>query len=301
MKIFATLFAVTLLTLACLAATAQAAPAIDPTPDSTPEPLPDKTTYTLFNPVPDDLLRDFSSDRPTKGSTPYTVDAGHFQYEADIAAWSYDRYNAARITTSNVTLFDAVMKLGLTQNTELELGLAPLNLAHTQDYGAGGKSAAFGFGDVTARLKYNIFGNDAGDNVVAIVPYVKVPTAEHDIGNGYWESGVYLPVSIGLPNDWSIGALTELDIEKNANLNGVHTNYQNLINLNHPLFSKTITGSVEFWSDVNNDHGVATQYTGDLSLAWLATKNLQFDGGVNVGLNKAAPDMQIYAGISQRF
>ena len=35
---------------------------------------PDKSAYTLFNPVPDDQMRSFSTDRPTKSDTPYTVD-----------------------------------------------------------------------------------------------------------------------------------------------------------------------------------------------------------------------------------
>ena len=29
-------------------------------------PAPDKSSYTLFNPVPDNLMRSFSTDRPTK-------------------------------------------------------------------------------------------------------------------------------------------------------------------------------------------------------------------------------------------
>ena len=45
---------------------------------------PDKSQYWLFNPAPDDQMRDFSTDRPPKAYVPFTVDAGHFQYETDI-------------------------------------------------------------------------------------------------------------------------------------------------------------------------------------------------------------------------
>ena len=38
----------------------------------------DKSGYTLFNPTPDDALRTFSPDRPTKSNGPLTVDAGRF-------------------------------------------------------------------------------------------------------------------------------------------------------------------------------------------------------------------------------
>jgi len=44
----------------------------------------EKDQYTLFNPTPVDKMRAFNTDRPTKSNVPYTVDAGHFQYEGDI-------------------------------------------------------------------------------------------------------------------------------------------------------------------------------------------------------------------------
>src|SRR5207253_1969146 len=50
----------------------------------------DKSQYTLFNPTPRDRMRDFNTDRPTKSNVPYTVDAGHFQYEGDIFIYGFD-------------------------------------------------------------------------------------------------------------------------------------------------------------------------------------------------------------------
>src|SRR5579864_7465778 len=45
---------------------------------------PDKSSYTLFDPVPDDLMRKFAPDRPTKGFSVRTIDAGHIEIETDI-------------------------------------------------------------------------------------------------------------------------------------------------------------------------------------------------------------------------
>ena len=36
-----------------------------------------KSQYTLFNPTPDRLLRDLTTDRPDTTECPFTVDAGH--------------------------------------------------------------------------------------------------------------------------------------------------------------------------------------------------------------------------------
>ena len=41
------------------------------------------------------------------------------------------------------------------------------------------------------------------------------------------------------------------------------------------------------------DLAAARQHEGDA--------DLQFDGGVNIGLNDATPDVQVYGGISRRF
>jgi len=264
-------------------------------------PIPDKSEYNLFTPVPDDLMRSFATDRPTKSDSPYTVDAGHFQYEADLANWTYDNYNSAKTTSSNLLLGDPTLKMGLTRNTDLEFALAPLNIDATHNRITKNNTNGTGFGDIYSRIKVNLLGDDGGDYALAIVPYVKAPTASHEIGNGHWEGGGYMPFIATLPEDWTLDITSEVDILENAALNGNHANFQNLINFNHPMFSPDLTGYVEFWSDVNNDKNTPTQYTLDFATSWLVKDNLQLDVGINIGLNKAASDVQPYLGISQRF
>lgn len=261
---------------------------------------PDKSAYTLFNPVPDDLMRDFSTDRPAKSNSATTVDAGHFQYETDILSWAYDRYSTLRQTTSNLVVFDPVLKVGLTNATDLEIAVAPINSDHTTDRSTDAHTSSFGFGDVTTRVKFNLFGNEGGNYAMAIVPFVKAPTAAAPIGNTHWEGGAYAPFTISLTNAWSVTLETEIDILENASMDGVHPNYQNLINVSYPIFGN-ITGQAELWSDVNMDTNTPAQYTFDLAALWSVHKNLQLDIGANIGLDKAAPDLQIYTGISQRF
>ncbi|HEY1244368.1 MAG TPA: hypothetical protein VGF29_06000, partial [Hyphomicrobiaceae bacterium] len=40
------------------------------------EAAPDRSQYTLFNPVPERLLRDMTTNRPDITESPFTVDAG---------------------------------------------------------------------------------------------------------------------------------------------------------------------------------------------------------------------------------
>jgi hypothetical protein len=258
------------------------------------------TSYDLFHPVPESEMRDFTTDRPTKSNSPTTVDAGHFQYESDLVNWSYDRSNYSGTTTSNLLLFDPTLKLGLTQNSDFELALAPMNLNRATNRTAGTTTSLFGFGDVYARVKYNLMGNGGGDLGLAVVPYVKAPTASRGIGNNHWEGGIYAPLSVALPDGWTMTLQSELDFLQNTALDGTHQNYQNLINFGHEVV-KDVTGYAEFWSDVNTDRNAPTQYTLDFAAAWLVRANVQLDAGINIGLNKAATDYQPYLGLSQRF
>ena len=58
--------------------------------------MPDKSGYNLFNPVPENLLRDLSPDRPDATESPYTVDAGHYQLEMDFANFTSTKRAAPR-------------------------------------------------------------------------------------------------------------------------------------------------------------------------------------------------------------
>jgi hypothetical protein len=205
--------------------------------------------------------------------------------------------------TPDTIVADPTLKLGLTNNTDLEVALAPFNYLRSTNRTTGVKTDGNGFGDVYTRLKVNLLGDDGGDYAVAIVPYFKAPTGSRTLGNGHYEGGFYAPVTFALPADITGLVMTEVDVQEDAALTGTHENYQNLINFSHAIGSTedNLTGYVEFYSDVDNDIGLQPYYTADFAVAWLVTPNFQLDMGTNVGLNKAAPDIQGYIGISQRF
>jgi hypothetical protein len=79
----------------------------------------DKSHFTLFNPTPRDQLRELSTDRPDQTESPYTVDAGHWQFEFDFANFTTDDEGGTRTQTLNIAPLNA--KLGLTSSTDLQL------------------------------------------------------------------------------------------------------------------------------------------------------------------------------------
>lgn len=264
---------------------------------TTSDPAPDKSGYTLFDPTPDDQMRAFCTDRPLKANSPCTVDAGHFQYESDIINWTYAKSGGVATNTYLVT--NPTLKLGLTDTTDLELNIAPWEIVTTKS-SAGNQSLA-GIGDFYARLKVNLAGAEGGDFQAAIIPYVKAPTARQGIGNGAVEEGMIVPLSFALPKDFTLVFDPEVDILRNEADYGHHANFQMLANVSHAL-SDTVTGYFELWGQANGDPaGPTKQASLDLSAAWLARPNLQFDMGINIGLTPSTPKAQPYIGISQRF
>ena len=92
----------------------------------------DKSQYTLFNPTPKDKMRDFSTDRPTKSNVPYTVDAGHFQYEGDIFIYTYDNTSTPDINITSWVLGNPTFKAGLTNWMDLEVNFSAFNNIRSQ-------------------------------------------------------------------------------------------------------------------------------------------------------------------------
>jgi len=60
-------------------------------------------------------MREMNTDRPDKTESPFTVDTGHFQIEADILSYGYDRYNPAHTDTrvETVAIAPVNLKLGV--------------------------------------------------------------------------------------------------------------------------------------------------------------------------------------------
>ncbi|MBI5775686.1 MAG: transporter [Verrucomicrobia bacterium] len=265
------------------------------------EPAADKSRCHLFNLTPRELMRELSTDRPDKTESPFTVDAGHFQIEMDLVHYSYDKHNPARDGTIVRTWSIAPMnlKVGLLNNVDLQLVLQPHGYGHTSDPAAG-VSKQRGFGDMVARLKWNLWGNDGGDTAFALMPYLKLPTNQDQLGNRSVEGGLIAPLAVELPAGWGLGLMTQLDIVRDGGTSGYHPEFVNSITFSHDIAGK-LGGYVEFFSSVSTERGSAWIGTLDVGLTYGLTENIQLDAGVNFGLTRAADDVNPFVGITFRF
>ena len=260
----------------------------------------DSASYSLFNPVPTDKMRDFNTDRPTKSNVPYTVDAGHFQIESDLFLHSFDGSSTPGVNIDAWTVGNPTFKMGVRDNLDLELNLPIYNSVQTTVRSTGATTTVTGVGDIVTRAKLNLFGNAGGEPALALMPYIKWPTAPQGIGNRVVEGGMAAPLAIPLPAGFTAIVMGQIDIAKNPNDNGYHVNLPALVNVSRQIFDG-VTAYAEIYAGWSTRADVRDVYTLDFALAWSPRPNLQFDVGVYIGLVPAATPYQIYAGIARRF
>jgi hypothetical protein len=248
-------------------------------------------------PASADDLRPLCPDRPGKGTSPCTLDEGHFQLEVDAFDGTFDW--SGGVATDTYMLAAPALKYGLTGTIDVEASFAPYVSQRTET--ALSDTTQRGHGDLYLRTKWNFLDSD-GPLTAVVEPFVKIATATRGLGDGALEEGVVLPVAYDLGEGWSLSSTPELDLMLNASGSGRHATAINVIGLGKALDDGVALGA-EVWTSQDFDPlAVTSQYSFDLDAAWqpAGNGNFQLDGGVNFGLNRNTPDVQFYMGVSQR-
>lgn len=258
----------------------------------------DKSQYTLFNPTPRELMRELSTDRPDLTESPYSVDAGHFQVEMDVVNYSYDSDGSIR---SDAFSFAAInLKAGLCNRADLQVILEPYNYVRIRDRATGLEERHNGFGDITARVKVNLWGNDGGSTALGVMPFVKFPSNQDDLGNDAVEGGFIVPFAAELPVGWGMGAMTEVDFMEDADGSGHHAEFINTITFSHDIVG-ALAGYIEFFSLVSTDDNAPWIGSVNFGFTYGLTEDIQLDAGLNIGVTSSADDLNPFCGISWRF
>lgn len=249
----------------------------------------DKDAYTIFHPTPRDQMRAMDPDRPDTTESPFTVDAGHFQAESTLFGFIKDG------GVKNYTFGETNFKAGLTNHTDLQL-VVPIFERET-----GGDAAdKSGIGDLTVRLKWNVWGNDGGETAFAIMPFVKAPTASHDLGNDKVEGGLILPLSMDFNDRVSLTVMAAFgvdydDVRRNHGVDFVDTASLSV------AWTERLSSYVEIVSVASTLADEDWQGYGNTGLTFVVTDDFMLDAGVIVGLVNASQDFGAFAGVSLRF
>jgi len=255
---------------------------------------PIKQRYNLFHPTPKDSLRSFDPDRPNVTESPYTVDAGHVQYEADFLRYQYKTTEESRQHAILYNYFN--LKLGLTNSLGVQLLIQTYARQQTETLDTHDKTTTAGFGDLTLRLKKNFLGDD-GNIALAVIPYLTFPTNHYDDHSKY-QGGVLVPIAFKLKDDWQLSFQTEGDRLKDDSGNGMHSVFLQSVNIGHPVFNKNLYAYAETYYEYNLKAHNANNYF-DAALQYGISKSVMVDVGFNLGFQKAA-DHAVFTGIAFR-
>lgn len=248
----------------------------------------DKSQYTLFNPTPRELWRPLSPDRPDFTESPYTVDAGAMQIESSFFGYTKEGSSHAwSVAPTN-------LKLGLLNTVDFQFLFDPyLSVSADGD-------RADGFGDITFRLKANLWGNDEGPTALGVMPFLQVPTSADGVGSDRVQGGIIVPFAVEITERIGLGLMYETDFVWDPEDNSYDTEF-----IGSGSMSFELTEQVGVFLE-----GIATQST-DPSLGfngfvgfgatYRPTDNLQFDVGTTIGLTGVADDIEVFAGITVRF
>jgi hypothetical protein len=193
------------------------------------------------------------------------------------------------------------VRYGLTDSLEARVGWTGYGHERVRDRMTGGVSRQSGVGDVTLGLKQNLSNPDGSGLSIALLPFATLPVGRQPVGAGDWGAGMLIPVTYELSDTIQLGFTPEVDAEVDEDGDGRHLAFSGVVEFNDKL-NDALTATLEYQALRDRDPaGHETRQIAGLSLAWEAKRQLQLDIGSNIGLDHAAPNVELYVGISRKF
>lgn len=240
---------------------------------------------------------DYCPARPGLGTPACTMAPGRVSVETALADWTLDKQGGDRNDT--VLIGDTQVRIGLTDTIEAQVGWTPVGVV--RDRSGGVVDRATRTGDVTLGLKANLMNPDGSKLSIAVQPFVTLPVGRTPVGAGDWGAGVVVPVTYDLSKSVNLEIVPEVDAAVDEDGRGRHLAFSGVMGLGFALNDK-LTLEIEGQAVRDEDPaGSSTQLFGAASLAWMVRDSLQLDIGGAAGLNRDAPDVELYAGIARRF
>lgn len=243
--------------------------------------------------------RELCPERPGLDTPACIVDRGRVMVETAVVDWTLDRQPDSR--TDTVLIGDTSVRIGVTDRIEARIGWTPYGHERTRDRASGAIDRVGQSGDVTLGVKASLLHADGSGLAIAALPFVKLPVGGSRIGAGTLGAGVLMPVSYDLSDTVQLVATPEIDARPDDDRSGRHLRYSTAGGATFKL-TDTVALSAEgqmVRDDDPDDH--STQALAALSFAWQPRDDWQLDIFGVAGLNDAAPDLEVSAGIARRF
>ena len=255
----------------------------------------DKRQFSLRSPTPRRFMRPMVPDRPGITESPYSVDAGHVQYETDMLRLLTRREG----TTYGRDLYvnHALAKVGLSDRTDFQLGLDTYTDTRNYDEADPAQTQEYrGLGDVRLRLKHTLVGDDNSRWAMGLIGSVTLPTGGPR-GDGAVEFGAVLPVVYQLTKPWSIGGQAAAQIYWDRDARTRYVQFTPTLTTDYQ-FTKLVQAFVEVvgYKDVRQAGWRSSVNTG---VQLDVSDNVQLDFGTHLPLTNSV-DREYFLGLSFR-
>lgn len=259
----------------------------------------DSAHFSWRKPVPPNRLRPLRPDRPGTTESPFTVDAGHLQFETDGVrlinqpASGYDPQQRAWYVA------DALLKLGLGRKTDIQVELPLYSAQKQRSADTGDWENHRGFGDVAVRLKHNFLGDDQqGPLAASVVAFVRVPTGASGVSQTRPEYGLILPVNIEVGDTYNLDAQLETDLDYNPEQAQRYVRLMPSVAIDQQFGQKLgllLEGAFPWNTEQHRWHAQL-----NVAPTFNVTDNFQLDAGTHIALN-GRTQREYFVGFTVRY
>lgn len=263
----------------------------------------DKRSYSLWNPTPDALLRDMTTDRPDITEVPFTIDAGRVQIESNVLGYARSRPDGDGVVSNAYEIVNSNIRIGLTHNTEASIIFQPYGLQRSLT--SDGLVRSSGTGALLLRGKFNLWGNDTfekpGSTALALLPYISVPSDRtNGISPETVSGGLQTFFAIKFDGGFSLGINAGLHAIRNPADSAYHSESSGSASLGYEWTPEFTTyGEVAVRLGTRDPLGDIAIVGGGMS--YKIRRNIQIDGGINFGVTRAADRINPFLGLTVRF
>lgn len=244
----------------------------------------------------------FCPNQPSLESSACTTEPGRVHLEVSAVDWTLERDGDER--RDSFLFGDFQARFGVGPATEVQLSWTPIG--HVRER-PGARST--GIGDVRLAVRQNLRNPDGSGLSYGLEPFVTLPVGGQTVGQGTWGAGLVLPVTYEVRDGLTLGITTELDAspdedrhrDQHWDRQGRHFGANIVTGASLDLSSElSVTAEAEWMTD--DDPAGHEQ-------RWLAATGVQYRYARTralfveavAGLNREAPDVQLYCGISALF
>lgn len=218
---------------------------------------------------------------------------GPGQAMIEVTVLGFDRTVEPATETEVYTFADTLLRYGVDDSTEIQLGLTGYVDAAASDRLGAEVAQASGVGDSYVAVRRGFSG-------FALEAYVTLPTGRDEVSAGTWGAGLVVPIDLPSPGPFALSLTPEIGAVPNASGEGRHLLYGAVLGVSGEL-APGWGGGLEISAvqeEAPEGHEFGSKLAG--TLAYQASERLQLNAEVDVVVAGPAPRTIALVGFALR-